>query len=464
MINISNIERVMCIKNLSDKNKMVIFLIFLISFFIILSIWYCNKEKTNEKLVISKNIKDISTINEINIGLYNESKIENINPIEINNETIRFVSDLIYNGLFEYNDKLVLGTKLIENYAKIDEKNYVFKLKEDLLFQDGKKLTSKDIKNTIEKIFSNEDSYYSNFIENIQSVKVIDNTTFRINLIEDETNFIENLIFPILSTKINIGTNDYKIKEINTNKIILENEKVGQVINIYIYNNLEMLYRDFKEKKLDLIKSIENIEYQNYIGEFGYQEKSYKGMDYIFFEFNNDTKYFKNGKLKEAILAAINCDEIVKKVFNKNAYDVKKVNYNLDKVIERLETEGYVYKENRWYNKEKILTLNIIFNKSTFNKLEVLYMVKDQLEKIGIKIEFEGFDNKEYHKKVKDKKYDILLIEEKLTPWRVKDLENALICNKLSLLYSLNLSGEINPNSVSIFHNIDTWKKVVDIR
>lgn len=439
---------------------MVIFSIFLISFFIILSIWYFNKAGNDEKLVISKNIKEVSTVNEINIGLYNESKIESINPIQTNSETIRFVSDLVYNGLFEFNENYKLESNLIENYAKVDEKNYVFKLKEDIFFQNGKKLTSKDIKNTIESIFMNKDSYYSSCVENIQNIKVIDNTTFRINLIEVEDNFQENLIFPILTEELNIGTNSYKIKEINDDKVILENEKIGQVVNIFIYNSLEMLYGDFKEKKLDFIKSLENIEYQKYIGEFGYQEKSYKGNNYIYFEFNHN-KYFEGSKVEEAILAAINCDEIVRKVFNRNAYDVKKVEYNLDKVVEILEGEGYVYKEDGWYNKNEILRLNILLNKNMFSKLEAAYMIKEQLEKVGLKIELIILEDEEYDKRVQEKEYDILIKKVDISPWKAKNLENMIICNKLNILYSLNLSGEITPNSSSIFHNIDTWKKVV---
>lgn len=448
------------IKKLSDKDKMIIFSIFLVSFFIILSVWYFNKDEISEKLVISKNIRDVSTINEINIGLYNESKIETINPIEINSETIRFVSDLVYDRLFEFNENYRLESKLIENYAKIDEKNYVFKLKENVVFQNGKNLTSRDIKNTIESIFFNQDSYYFDCVDNIQNVKIIDNTTFRINLIEEENDFEANLVFPVLSEDLNIGTNDYKVKEINEEKIILENEKIGQVINIYIYDSLEMLYGDFKEKKLDLIKSVENIEYQKYIGEFGYQKKNYKGNDYIYFKFNNN-KNFKDSKLKESILSAINCDEIIKQVFNKNAYDVKEEKYNLDKTVEILEDEGYVYKEDGWYNNGKILSINILVNKNMFNKLEVAYIIKEQLEKVGIKIEIIILDNDEYYRKIKEKEYDILIVEEKVRPWTSKELENLIICNKLSILYSLNLSGEITPNSISIFHNIDTWKKII---
>lgn len=461
---------------------MVIFLIFLISFFLILSIWYLDKEDDGEKLVMAKNVKEVVTIGEINIGLYNDNKIENINAIETNNEIVRFLSDLVYNGLFKFNVNLALESVLVENYAKIDEKNYVFKLKDDIFFQNGKKLTSRDVKNTIEKIFYKENSYYSKCVDNIQNVKIIDSSTFRINLIEKEDNFENNLIFPILSDEINIGTNNYKIKEITEEKIVLENETVGQVLNIYIYNNIEMLYGDFKNKKLDLIKSIENIEYQKYIGEFGYQDRGYKGNKYICLEMNNDKyleKYGENANsklenLKEAILSAINCDEIIKKVLNNRAYDIKNTKYDLDKVIEILEADGYVYRDNAWYNENGILSLKILVDGIISNNLAVANVIKAQLEMVGIIVEIvnseelknlensSDLENSENFETLEPVDYDIKVVSiDNSFDINNSVPNNAIICNKLNILYSLNLSGQITPSNISIFHNVDTWKKIV---
>lgn len=500
------LERVIVIKNINDKAKMVIFLIFLISFFLILSIWYIDKQGDDERLVVAKNVKEILTIGEINIGLYNDSQLEvvdNINAIENNSEVVRFVSDLVYNGLFKFNGNLALESILVEDYAKIDEKNYAFKLKDDIYFQNGKKLTSTDIKNTIEKITLKEDSYYANCVKNIESVKVIDNSTFRINLINVEDNFENNLIFPILSDETNIGTNNYKIKEINNEKIVLENEAIGQVLNIYIYNNMEILYGDFKAKKLDLIKSIENIEHQKYIGEFGYQDKAYKGNKYICLKMNPD-KYSENSKLEEAVLSAINCDEIIKKVLNNKAYDIKNVKYDLDKVIEILETEGFVYKDNGWYNENGLLNLKILVDWRFYNNIEIGNILKSQLEKVGIIVEMVSSEVLENFDVLNDKSENFGNLEEKENVGNLENIEslenpedianldniedienarkidfdievisvdnsyninhnipdNAIICNKLNLLYSSNLSGQITPNYISIFNNIDTWKKI----
>lgn len=449
------------IKKISDRNKLIIFLILLIIFFIILSIWYFNKPQNNKKLVISENAKEIITTNEINIGLYDENLIESINPISINNENIRFLSNLVYNSFFEYSNNNTLESKIIETYAKIDEKNYVFKIKDYIYFHNGKKLTSQDIKNTIEKIYDNVDSYYSLCVDNIQNIKIIDNTTLRINLIREDEEFPKKLIFPILSDEANIGTNDYKVKEINNEKIILQNEKIGQVINIYIYNNLDNLYGDFKNKKLNYIKSVESIDYKKNIGEFGYNEKGYEGNKYIYLEFNTEG-YFRNSKLQEAVLAAINSEEIIDKIYNKNGYDVKEIKYDLDDVVKILEEEHYVYKTNGWYNKEEVLNFKILLNKNLLTNLEIAYIIKGQLERIGIKTELIILEDVEYNKMLEDKAYDILISDLNISHYSSEKVENAIICNKLNVLYSSNLSGEIKPNKIDIFYGIRSWKVIVE--
>lgn len=449
------------IKKISDRNKLIIFLILLIIFFIILSIWYFNKPQNNKKLVISENAKEIITTNEINIGLYDENIIESINPISINNENIRFLSNLVYNSFFEYSNNNTLESKIIETYAKIDEKNYVFKIKDDIYFHNGKKLTSQDIKNTIEKIYDNMDSYYSLCVDNIQNIKIIDNTTLRINLIREDEEFPKKLIFPIVSDEANIGTNDYKVKEINNEKIILQNEKIGQVLNIYIYNNLDNLYGDFKSKKLNYIKSVENLDYKKNIGEFGYNEKSYEGNKYVCLEFNTES-YFRNSKLREAVLTAINIEEIIDKIYNKNAYDVKEIKYDLDNVVKILEEEHYIYKTDGWYNKDVILNFKILLNKNLLTNSEIAYIIKEQLERIGIKVELVIVEDVEYEKMLENKEYDILISDLNIAHYTIEKVENAIICNKLSVLYSSNLSGEIKPNKTDIFNGIRSWKVIVE--
>ena len=282
----------------------------------------------------------------------------------------------------------------------------------------------------------------------------------RVNLIEEDKDFPKKLIFPIISDEINIGTNDYKVRDINNEKIILENEKVGQVLNIYIYNNLDNLYGDFKNKKLNYIKSVENVDYKKNIGEYGYNEKGYEGNSYICLKFNREG-VLRNNKLQESIFTAIDTGEIINKIYNGNAYDIKEIKYDLDETVETLEEERYTYRNDGWYKEEKILNLKILLNKNLLTNLEIAYIIKEQLEQIGIKIELIIVEEEEYNNKIKNREYDILISNLNLINYSSEKVENAIICNKLNILYSSNLSGEIKPNKTDIFYDVRTWRVIV---
>ena len=53
---------------------------------------------------------------------------------------------MVYNQFFEFNDNYKLESNLIESYSQISDKSYVFKLKDNIVFSNGKVLTSKDKK------------------------------------------------------------------------------------------------------------------------------------------------------------------------------------------------------------------------------------------------------------------------------------------------------------------------------
>ena len=77
---------------------------------------------------------------------------------------------------------------------------YLVKLKDNLKWEDGKSVTGSDVKFTIDTLKKGK-SVYSDNVENIKSVEIIDGNTIRINLKKEEPFFEYNLIFPIISNE-----------------------------------------------------------------------------------------------------------------------------------------------------------------------------------------------------------------------------------------------------------------------
>ena len=88
-------------------------------------------------------------IDTITLGI---SKYDTINPILSLNKQAQQVSKIIFEPLInvEYNYKL--SPCLATEWSKINNTTYIIKLRENVLWHDNSKFTSKDIKYTIDKI------------------------------------------------------------------------------------------------------------------------------------------------------------------------------------------------------------------------------------------------------------------------------------------------------------------------
>ena len=67
------------------------------------------------------------------------------NPIFDTTETQKDISNLVFRGLTKVNNKGGLIPDLAESYKAVSDTEYVFKLKKDIYWSDGKKFTSDDV-------------------------------------------------------------------------------------------------------------------------------------------------------------------------------------------------------------------------------------------------------------------------------------------------------------------------------
>lgn len=187
----------------------------LITVFIISSIWLsANYYYQNSVLVPAYG------------GQYREALIgspQYINPVLAEtNEVDRDLSALIFSGLIKYDNNGLLKPDIAESYEISDGgKTYIFKLKKDVFWHDGKQLTADDIIFTI-NIFQNPD-YKSSLAANWRGVKAekIDDFAVRFSLGNTFAPFLENLTAGILPKHIweNIPANTFQISDHNLSPI-----------------------------------------------------------------------------------------------------------------------------------------------------------------------------------------------------------------------------------------------------
>lgn len=169
-------------------------------------------------------IEDIDTLNqepvvggEVILPLTNFSTL---NPLLTDNFYYHQFSKLIFEGLFELDDDLNVIPKLADSYNIYDEgKSISVRLKDNINWHDGKRVTSEDVKFTISAIkhAGNNGTYGKAFesiigreinINNFIDIRIIDDKNMEFRFEDRFSNNLECLIFPIIPKHIFNGTNE----------------------------------------------------------------------------------------------------------------------------------------------------------------------------------------------------------------------------------------------------------------
>ena len=210
----------------SLKSIIVIFILFIIAG-IMYGITHNKKDEQQENKDISYQTVDMIT--NIRLGI---SNFDSIHPYVTNNQEAIYIDQLIFEPLLSITEDYKVSECLAKEWSRIGDKTYVIKLNENIQWQDGSKFTAEDVKFSVTKLQSQTKSVYYSNVKNIKDVEIVDENTVRIEIKQTEPFFEYNLIFPIISSKqykstslnsntIPLGTGQYKIAKIQTDKIEL---------------------------------------------------------------------------------------------------------------------------------------------------------------------------------------------------------------------------------------------------
>lgn len=500
----------------------------------ILAVYIIYKDNKNEKVLANAKKADIKIDREFNIGVCN---FDTINPVRTQNKDIQYIDKLIFDSLVDISKDFKIENNLAEEISKINDTTYIVKIKENIVWHDGVSFTAEDVTFTIDGLKS-KNTIYSQHVEQIIKTEIIDNSTIKIYLNEPVKFFEYMLNFPILAKHaynketleatagIPVGTGDYQIVQINENEIKLSsanNELESKIsnINIKICKDIKEMYSKFSKQEVDLIVT-QNIYYEDYIGTMGFNVETSKAREFDYLAINNKKNILQNKEVRKAIYYAINKKEIIYNVYN-NKYMVSnfpldygcylyqnkedKDEYNLNQTKEMLTNAGWSYKNNIWKKGSNKLEFNLVVNNENEKRVQVAELIKEQLEKIGIKINIIKVNNNAFNNYLKNKNYDIILTgnivpiyadlnsyfgENNLSNYSnneineilqdINNIENkellqqkynriyeiykeempfiSLYNNTNFILYSKLIKGDLSNNWYNIFYNINNWYKI----
>ena len=356
-------------------------------------------------------------LNSSTLNLSISSSPSRLNPILSNDSASSEISNWLFNGLFKYDKNGNVTVDLALNYEFKSPTKLVVKLKDNVLWHDGEKLSAFDVVFTYEKIIDPKvfNSIKSNFKE-VESVKALDELTLEINYKNPYFKAIETWMVGILPkhilenekdlmtssfNKAPIGTGAYKIKEFKVGQDIelIANEnyfegkpKIEKILYQFLPDsNTSFLY--LKQKKLD-VGSLTPIQIDRQIDDNfknNYQVIEKPAFAYTYMGFNLNSEKFKNKKIREALSLAINRQELVDILFFGHgevcngpflpktfAYDenVQTPIQNIKRAKELLKQEGY--------DENNPFSFEVVTNTGNDIRINAAQILQYQLQKAGI--------------------------------------------------------------------------------
>lgn len=377
----------------------------------------------------------ISFLNASTLNLSMTSSPSRLNPILSNDTASTEISDWLFNGLFKYDKNGNVTTDLASSYYFETPTKLIIKLKDNVLWHDKVKLSSKDVIFTYEQIINPKvfNSIKSNFTE-IESVKAVDELTIEViykkpyfkaleiwmvgllpyHLLKDEKDLMTSSF-----NKKPIGTGSYKLKEFKTGQDIelIANDdffdgrpKIDKILYKFLPDtNTSFLY--LKQKKLD-IGGLDPIQVNRQIDDNfkkAYTILQKPAFSFTYLGFNLNSEKFKDKRVREALSLAINRQELVDILFfgygkvcnGPFMPDTFAYNDEVKPIIQDIQKAKKLLKE-AGYDEKNPFTFEVVTNTGNDIRVNAAQILQYQLQKVGINMkirvmEWQAFLNTVVH-------------------------------------------------------------------
>ena len=364
-----------------------------------------------------------------------------LDPLKTDKKSVRDVLFLCYEPLFVLDENLSPKGVIAKSWSMNDECTSVtVSIKEDIFWHDGKKLTSKDVVYTVNKIKETEDCAYAFLLKYVDSVQAVDSYTVRFNLSRKYAQFVYSLTFPILpSHKRSLveqidGSGAYMLDEYRQNdslKLKKFNKWHGgdaltESIEVSVVRDAEAASALFRSGMLSAITS-GSLDLGNYALKKDDACIDYPAARYEYMVFNHSSGFFSSAGVRSAISNAIDREKIVEECFGGHAsvsniplHPLAKNTapsptfsaYDMNAALEMLFYEGYTLNE-----KSGLLTnengfsvsFRLLVNSDNPQRCRCAELIASQLLKTGITVRIIYEDYDKYMVRIQNGEYDAYL-------------------------------------------------------
>lgn len=423
--------------------------------------------------------KETNIIKEFSIGV---TDFDTINPILSKNLEIQYLNKLIYEPLVNITRDFNVEPSIAEEWSKIDDVTYIIKLDEGKTWENGRRVQVEDVENTIE-VIKKENTIYKENIQKIRQIEKINETTLKIYLREPVNFFEYFLCFPIIdintyNTEIPMGTGKYKYTNITENQITIESP--DNKIIVKLFKNSTELYNNFTRENVDIIIT-KNPNYENYIGNIGFEETIIPGRTFYYILLEN----ISDVNMRKWLDMATNKEKLIYNLYNKK-YIPANTPLAYGSYL-NLSNEKQQEKDQELFTQKK---MNLTISVKNEDKI-IAEKMQEQLKEYEINLRIQTYQNSKADLILKKQTTTITpdisqyFSEEKMKKQikQANEIENkqilkqkyqqilneykeqmpfiSLFFDSYIILHNNKLKGDFSGNWYNIFYNVDGWYKSI---
>lgn len=260
-----------------------------------------------------------------------------LNPILASDAGSAEIADKLFDGLIKYDKNASIIPSLAKSYYFEDNKTLIFKLRNDVFWQDGEKFSAKDVVFTYKAITSPKlFSPYSSSYQHVKNVEALDDLTVKVTYKEPYFRALESWMIGIipehlLADEKNLMTSSFNLHPVGTGPYKLKSLTISSGITLEANENYyegapkikEIAYRFtpdpasqfmlLKKGEID-IGGLSPLQYKRQL-ELSFTDSfnihRMPGRNYGYMGFNLKRDKFKDKEIRKALAMLIDRQKII---------------------------------------------------------------------------------------------------------------------------------------------------------
>lgn len=378
-------------------------------------------------------------------------RFDTLNPLTSQSEDTYYLSKLIYDGLFDFDENLNVVPELVDTYSVDTEKACVkIKLKSGIKWHNGGKLTASDVRFTVNAVkqAGSKSPYYEKCAK-IMYVNVSGNNNLTIYFNNNYNCSLDVLTFPVVSSA------GYS----SPYQFVSDTEKFKpNGTGMYKYSSYDYLkklklkpnkdyFNGTAEKKIQVnllpnasltSSMLEIDEVTCYIDKDTDRRSIVKDKNLVMYDmissqveflaFNTKKPYWSDKRVRQAAAYGIDIEKILNNAYAGDAVQTDTIYYpnflgvsdtselyayDPEKALNLLEKAGLEDKNGDGLLEDaygKNVPVSILVNKKNAQRMTAAKMISKNLETLGFKVNINALAPAEYKKAIANRQFDILIV------------------------------------------------------